>query len=96
MSFQEHQKKKVIDAADVFITIVVDLALVIGTAFLLTKSVTIVENIIGSPIEESNDKIFYVIYKISKILILTSFVLYVVSNIVLHIIEKYKKLKDAL
>jgi len=94
MSFKDHQKEKFKDFADILITICLDLILVLIVAFLLTKTVALTESIIGSKISDSNDETLKLIYKGSKIVIILTFIIYIISNIILHVIEKYKKIKN--
>jgi len=96
MDWKEEQFEKFKEASSILITIFLDLGLIILVTFLLYKSTDIIEYIIGTDINDSENKTFKTVFVISKIVIIISFVIYVLQNIAVHVILNFKKIKEQL
>jgi hypothetical protein len=95
MEWIEEQKEKFLVASSLLITVIIDLFLVIAVSSLLELSKYVLETYIFKQKLTNVDLLpFRWIYTISKVVIISGFIIYAIKDIISHIITTYKKLKD--
>ena len=95
MNWKEKQKEKISIALSLLITVTIDLLLVVIVSVLLEfTKFTLETYVFKQPLSDVDLLPFSWIYTISKVVIISGFVLYAINDIVAHIIHTYKSLKN--
>lgn len=95
MNWKEKQKEKLSIAFSLLITVAIDLFLVVIVSALLELTKFALETyVFKQPLSDVDLLPFSWIYTISKVVIISGFVLYAINDIVGHMIHTFKSLKN--